>query len=121
MQSLSSCSLDPSDLQHTHALLRRAVTWREAQTEEDTEPFCKDVIVPTHPDGATLLQLHVWLTHRLATGQSHVGGLAVLRRPCGKYMPYFVHTDITVSAAADPLLCCICLGRTPHIVAEQLV
>ena len=56
MQSLSSCSLEPSDLQHKHALLTRGVTGRERQTEEDTEHRCKDVLVPI---GAIVLQPHV--------------------------------------------------------------
>ncbi|KAA6429292.1 MAG: hypothetical protein FRX49_00687 [Trebouxia sp. A1-2] len=72
--------LDPSDLQQKHALLRGAATLRGRQTEEDTEPCCKDVIVPIHLDDAVVVQPHACLTHRHAPGQSQVDGLAEPRR-----------------------------------------
>lgn len=120
MQSLSSCSLDPSDLQQKHALLRGAATLRGRQTEEDTEPCCKDVIVPIHLDDAVVVQPHACLTHRHAPGQSQVDGLAEPRRqvPSVRQMSQFVRRD---GPAVGPLLGCTYLGRTPQIVPGQLV
>jgi len=77
--------------------------------------------VPIHPDGATLLQPHFWLTHRLATGQSQMHDLTVPRRqlPCVKQVTE-CHSLCMVMVVIGPRLGCTYLGRTSHMVAGQL-